>query len=441
MEAQDKKKGKEHVLCLTSSGSSVTFEKAAELIPGPFLTNFKNLEESFWADRVLQVSTRFTSKHTAIALQKSSAKQVIHEYQRFEPELDEDGFSEIYEDNQSDTVSEKKDRDDRELDPDALQVGRKHPCNTFDDIDVVQSKTPRYKSPSPAPITTESLDSPPEVRTSGQQRDPFLIYEGDDEDDEDGTIACEENGVLLPDKTDQVYRFSAMLDNINVVIGFQTLFAAVKKETVYIPDVNQALAFMSMPNKRVTLNFIDSTTKSGSSRNGTNSRKEPDLALEIKDRDNLTICEVGVGEITSHAKKGYKKKSAKDLVRIGLALKDALDLIQDKSGIDDSTLVGWQVIGKNVVVYLMFKCDNLYIMVHVRNVIVPDNLTELSTICTQYKIWSDLRVTFEQGLTPVLQAVESDTRQMDGTIHYPQPASSRIATTHTPEFRTLLTKG
>lgn len=139
-------------------------------------------------------------------------------------------------------------------------------------------------------------------------------------------------------------------------------------------------------------------------RNGSSSRKEPDLALEIKDRTNKTICEVGIGEVTSHAQRAHKKKNAKDLVRVGLSLKDALDFIQDEYGGHDALLVGWQVIGQSMAIYLMFKCGNLYIMVHVHDVTIPDNLTELGTTCTQFKIWNDLRATIEQGLSPVLQA-------------------------------------
>lgn len=112
---------------------------------------------------------------------------------------------------------------------------------------------------------------------------------------------------------------------------------------------------------------IDSTTESGRLRIGYKSRKEPDLALEIKDGLNKTICEVGVGEVTSHAQKVHKKKIAKDLVRVGLSLKDALDFIQDEYGVHDAVLVGWQVIGQIMAIYLMFKCGNLYLMVHVRD--------------------------------------------------------------------------
>ncbi|KAK3815394.1 MAG: hypothetical protein J3Q66DRAFT_208895 [Benniella sp.] len=107
-------------------------------------------------------------------------------------------------------------------------------------------------------------------------------------------------------------------------------------------------AFMSIPHKRVFLNFVDSTTSSGRS---CGSRKEPDMALEIKDKTNKTICEVGIGEVTSHEQKGHWKKNAKDLVRIGLSLKDALDWMQDNYDVEDAVLVGWQVIGQDMAIY------------------------------------------------------------------------------------------
>ncbi|KAF8917511.1 hypothetical protein BGZ58_005106, partial [Dissophora ornata] len=123
------------------------------------------------------------------------------------------------------------------LPPDNIHSSKsmKHPRDAFDDEGAGLPKTPRNKSPSPSSIPTESLDSPP-VYTAGQERDPFQAYEDDDEDEEeDGNAgAGEENDVLLPDNTDQAFRFSAMLDGIDVAIGFQSLFTHIKKTKVYI---------------------------------------------------------------------------------------------------------------------------------------------------------------------------------------------------------------
>ncbi|KAF9098468.1 hypothetical protein BGX27_000793 [Mortierella sp. AM989] len=133
---------------------------------------------------------------------------------------------------------------------------------------------------------------------------------------------------------------------------------------------------------------------------------------------------------------GHKKKNAKDLVRIGLSLKDALDRIQDQYGVEDSVLVGWQIIGHTMANYITFRCGNIYIMAHVRDVTIPDKLTELGIISSQIKIWNDLRATVEQGLDSLLRAVAS------GVVNTVGPLSSahlRIQTTQTPEFKTFLT--
>jgi uncharacterized alpha/beta hydrolase family protein len=129
--------------------------------------------------------------------------------------------------------------------------------------------------------------------------------------------------------------------------------------------------------------------------------------------------------------KNHKKKNAKDLVRVGLSLKDALDFIQDEYGVHNALLVGWQVIGQTMAIY---------IMVHVRDATIPDNLTELGMISTQFKIRNDLRATIEQGLSPVMEVMVSGTGRMVSTISPLSSMSSRIETTHTPEFNTFLSK-
>lgn len=162
------------------------------------------------------------------------------------------------------------------------------------------------------------------------------------------------------------------------------------------------------------------------------------MALEIKDKTNKTICEVGIGEVTSHAQKGHWKKNAKDLVRIGLSLKDALDWMQDNYDVEDAVLVGWQVLGQDMAIYIMFRCGNLYLMARVRDVTIPDSLMELTSIRSQIKIWNDLKATVEQGLDPLLAAMESGSKKLVGTIDPHSPAHSRVSTTRTPEFKTFL---
>ncbi|KAG0317595.1 hypothetical protein BG000_004510 [Podila horticola] len=195
-------------------------------------------------------------------------------------------------------------------------------------------------------------------------------------------------------------------------------------------------AFMGDPDNLVFLNFVDKSTVSGKSRAGTKSKREPDLVLELKDQSNRTLCELGIGEGTSHAHKNYKKKNAKDLARIGLGLKDALDLIQDKYGVDDATLVGYQVIAQTMSVYLMRRCGNMYVMVHVHDVLIPDSMKELATIGAEYKIWFELALTVESGIKPVLEAIA---KGKVAAVHPPLAAGkARFFTIPTPELNKLL---
>ncbi|KAF9325122.1 hypothetical protein BG006_011377 [Podila minutissima] len=256
---------------------------------------------------------------------------------------------------------------------------------------------------------------------------PFLGNNANEPDDDERLDVAEEdenNGqdFLLPDRVEQEFSFVGDLDGLDLATGFGPFFAKVKKKAVYIEDTDETL--------------VDKTTVSGKSRAGTKSKREPDLVLELKDQSNKTVCELGIGEGTSHAHRNYRKKNAKDLARIGLGLKDALDLIQDKYGVDNATLVGYQVIAQTMSIYLIRRCGNIYVMVHAHDVLIPDSLKELATIGAEYKIWFELALTVESGIKPVLNAAAkgkvAEVHSSLGT------GKARLHTVSTPELNRLL---
>ncbi|KAF8931599.1 hypothetical protein BGZ47_011758 [Haplosporangium gracile] len=275
----------------------------------------------------------------------------------------------------------------------------------------------------------------------------------EDEDDEE-----EENGsVGLP--------IPAMLDGIDVAIGFQSLFADIKTKKVYIHDIDQALARSSVilldeegtesqkphfrekiliqVREKALAKWQDTEAMDGRNQvrawldphedhgyDCTKSlkhisdsapldskvfmtlirKRNPDdraaapkvgrnLALEIKNGSNKTACEVGVGEVTSHAKKNHKEKNAKDLVRVGLSLKEPWTLSR------------------------------------MRMAFTTLSLSELGTISTQIKIWNDLRATVEQGLSPVLAAVPSGKGRVSGTVDPLGSVHARVETARTPSSK------
>lgn len=89
---------------------------------------------------------------------------------------------------------------------------------------------------------------------------------------------------------------------------------------------------------------------------------------------------MGIAQVTSIAQKGFKKKNAKGLVRVGEMLNNALDRLQDDFGITGAVLPGWQIIAQIMSIYIMFRCGNLYLLVFVKDVTIPDCLTDLKTL-------------------------------------------------------------
>ncbi|KAG0066960.1 anaphase promoting complex subunit 5 [Linnemannia elongata] len=55
-------------------------------------------------------------------------------------------------------------------------------------------------------------------------------------------------------------------------------------------------------------------------------------------------------------------------------------------------------------VYLMRRCGNMYVMVHVHDASIPDSMKELSIIGAEYNFWFTLALTVENGIKPVLNA-------------------------------------
>ncbi|KAF9345159.1 hypothetical protein BGX26_003461, partial [Mortierella sp. AD094] len=161
--------------------------------------------------------------------------------------------------------------------------------------------------------------------------------------------------------------------------------------------------FVGSPDKKLFLDFVDTTNLAGKA---TNSRKEHDLGLDLKDDANKTICNMGIAE--------------------------------DDFGITDAVVPGWQVIAQVMSIYIMFiRCGNLYLLVYVKDVTIPDSLTDLKTSGVDIKTWLELEATITFGLRDVLKQAFSGKKE----AATPESLSlERIPTIGTPEFKTLLTR-
>ncbi|KAF9110427.1 hypothetical protein BGX27_006359 [Mortierella sp. AM989] len=399
-------------------------------------------------------------------------------------------------------------------------------------------KTPKRLAPTPMPrIATTSVDSPNLIPTISSYEKLDLLVNDVNEDD-----------FMLPDATEDSYRFSAILDGLDIGSSFGHLFQDVKAKKVYVTDIDQAFArsgiiliskvatahqldflggsfsairekalrnwksvdvtlvrnevrlwldrfedhdfdrakclefllshakepkhqrlwtyfvsalqefpssdttkvysestaissfilpicrvFVSAPDKKLFLDFVDTANHAGKA---SISRKEPDLALNLKDDSNITICNIGIGEVTSMAQRGYKKKNAKDLVRIGGMLKNTLDYLQDDFGISDAVMPGWQVISQEMAIYVMFRCGNIYLMTYIKDVKIPDSLNDLKSLGADIKTWLELQATISLGSQDALEQASSGQRK----IATQSTLLERVSTIGTPEFKTFLTK-
>ncbi|KAF9371396.1 hypothetical protein CPC16_003092 [Podila verticillata] len=169
----------------------------------------------------------------------------------------------------------------------------------------------------------------------------------------------------------------------------------------------------------------------------TSSHKEPDMVLEMKDASNRTICDLVFGEATSHAQQNQQKKNAKDLVRLGLNLKDSLDNIEDRYGVRDAVLTGAHIVADNMGIYLMARCGNMYLVSHEQDFVIPDSFKSILLMNSQYKAFHELVLTIHDGIAPVLQAVG----RTGAIIPNPTVHMLRCTTARSPEFKTYLRKG
>ncbi|KAF9401993.1 hypothetical protein BGZ94_005022 [Podila epigama] len=85
----------------------------------------------------------------------------------------------------------------------------------------------------------------------------------------------------------------------------------------------------------------------------------------------------------------------------------------------------------------MFRCGNLYLLVYVKDVTIPDSLMDLKNLGADIKTWLELEATVADGLHTALEQVSSSKK------HVATPGSRSqkcIPTVGTPEFKTFLAK-
>ncbi|KAF9998039.1 hypothetical protein BGZ80_006878, partial [Entomortierella chlamydospora] len=159
--------------------------------------------------------------------------------------------------------------------------------------------------------------------------------------------------------------------------------------------------------------------------------KRPDVRLSAVDINGDMVIEIGHGEIKSgkHDKGGAAV--SRDLVRVGLFMKDQLDAADDTYGVSNSLSLGMQFNGCKALFFLMSKCRNFYIMMQVATMTIPDSIATLSKVSSEYKLWRQLEKAVVDGYQPLIDAIR---KGRSGVLkeHFP--------TTTSPDLNKIKTK-
>jgi len=159
--------------------------------------------------------------------------------------------------------------------------------------------------------------------------------------------------------------------------------------------------------------------------------KRPDVRLSLVDDEGHLNIEVGFAEIKSAKHSWDGPAVSKDIVRLGLLLKDAIDTSEDLYGVTTAIPLGIMLVGSEAAFFMMAKCGNLYLMEKVTTVSVPVDVGSLSAVGSEFRKWKQLELSVAQGYAPLRLAIESG--QVGGSEQV-DVTKTRFPTTTTPEL-------
>lgn len=155
------------------------------------------------------------------------------------------------------------------------------------------------------------------------------------------------------------------------------------------------------------------------------------MLISIVNANTETILEIGCGEVKGCQQEKHTAANARDLVRIGLFLKDMADHMEDMLGITNAVHLGFQVIGQSSTFYLMAKCGSMYIMTQVCKTTIPDCLDDIGRVFSDHSSWRRLERAIKAGYEPIRKALANGQTGVRKS-HFP--------TTTTPELKNIKNK-
>ncbi|KAF9327144.1 hypothetical protein BG006_009497 [Podila minutissima] len=225
---------------------------------------------------------------------------------------------------------------------------------------------------------------------------------------------------------------SNTIANLTPSMGGEKTYSKITGMSCYaLPLLN---VFLNHPRDRVIVTTPNTMTQAGAHRKELSDDKygkKPDMLLSFVNASTQLVRELGYGELKGCGRENSDALNARDLVKVGLMLKDMVDIVDDKHDVTTLAHLGFQFVGEKVTFYLMAKTGSIYVMKQVCSMELVDSIANLRSVAQQYDNWRRLEQAVKKGYEPALLAIKTGIR---GTRknHFP--------TMSTPELRHIKDK-
>ncbi|CAG8658213.1 11643_t:CDS:10, partial [Acaulospora morrowiae] len=128
--------------------------------------------------------------------------------------------------------------------------------------------------------------------------------------------------------------------------------------------------------------------------------KQPDMIGKTVNNGKY-VYETMFGEVTGEGKNNTEKKNIIDLVRLGIFMKDSLDNISRKTGVN--RIFGWQVIVTKWTGYMMTLISpGIYVMIDTGSVDLPRSFEVCNTFLTGLDTLFAFKIAYEKTIKDIL---------------------------------------
>ncbi|CAG8461059.1 7382_t:CDS:10 [Acaulospora morrowiae] len=161
--------------------------------------------------------------------------------------------------------------------------------------------------------------------------------------------------------------------------------------------------------------------------------KQPDMIGNVVN-NNKSKYEMMFCEITGDGKNNNKKKNNIDLIRLGIFMKDALDLLIKKTGKNHTTFA-WQTIVTIWTGYIMvLTASGLYIMFDIGETKLPESIQT----CGQFIDGIDNLFTFTEKYEYEVQRLRDDINKKEENIDIPVEIINQLRATLGTQFKEII---